>query len=201
VSTLVACVVGCAHAATLEEPTADHPLVRQPDGVFMDVPAARPPARPVAPAGGGISLSRPVSHAEVQTLVRAYFRVFVGGDPAAFAPLLAAGARRLEEGVSAGDLAVGLERRLHAVDYSHVPLESLAAYDEVRVTAFEDALDDVRGAEAMHEGDVLVDVPMRVQRVSGVRVFGPRVLLLLRREDGRGPWRIAAIREPDGPWS
>ncbi len=174
------------------------PLPRQPDGVFLDVPAARPAARAVAVAGGVVSLTLPVSQPEVQALVRGYFRALVGGDAAAFRPLLASGARRLEEGAAA-DLAPALEKRLQRVDYSHLSFESVAAYDELRVIPFEDAPDALRGTQGTREGDVLVDVPMVVQRAGGVRVFGPEVLFVLRRADG-GAWQIAAVRETDAPW-
>jgi hypothetical protein len=200
-SSLPACAhAGLPDAAAVSIEAPGKPLPREADGVFLDLPTARPEPRVIATAGGVVSLSLPVSPDEVQTLVRAYFRAFVSGDASAFGTLLAHGARQLAEGSSA-ELSTALERRLRAVDYSHLSFESLAAYDEVRVVPFDVAPEARRVSDWMREGDVLVEVPVRVQEVGVVRVFGPKVVLLLRRADGLGPWQIAAVRETDGPWT
>jgi hypothetical protein len=168
--------------------------------MFLDVQPARPAARPVALAGGVVSLALPLSRAEAETVARAYFRAFEGGDFAAFVPLLLRGARRLDDG-GATDLAAALERRLRSIDYSRLSADAVAVYDAARIVPFEDASGEERRACEMHDGEVLIDVPMRVERASGVRVFGPRVVLVVRHVTAPGGWQIAAVRELDGPWS
>jgi len=197
----------CVQAAVVPTEVATPPAasgedprpVRRPDGVFLDPPTARPEARDVAEAGGVVALSLPLSRAEAQRLVRAYVRAFSTGDVSSFAPILAHGARRLEDG-SPGDLAPSLERRLRSVDYSRLPVESAAAYEDVRVVGYDVAPEALQRSLRMRDGDVAVEVPIRLEWVAGLRLFGARVVLLLRREAGAHAWKIAGVREDDGPW-
>jgi hypothetical protein len=168
--------------------------------VFIDLPPARPEAHVVGPARGVVTLALPLSREEVETLVHAYFRAFLGGEGPSFGPLLTRDARRLD-GDSPSDLAASLEARIRAVDYSHMPMDGVVAYGELRLVAYDAAPERMRELDAMREGDVLVDVPMRVQRFGIMRVFGARVVLVLRREGSGGAWKIAGVREDGGPWS
>ena len=167
--------------------------------MFLDVREARPPAREVALARTVVALSLPVSREEVQSLVRAYFRAFIGGDASAFGAILSRSARHLEGGPS-GDLADSLARRLHTVDYSGVSLDAVAGYDDIRIVPHAVAPEEVRGPARMVEGDVWVEVPVRLQRDGVTRLFGSRVVMILRREEEGGAWKIAVVGEDDGPW-
>jgi hypothetical protein len=198
----------CAHdpPPLVTEPIAlqglegDTRAPRQPEAVFLDIPLTRPEARTVVPAHGVVTLALPLTREEADTLVRAYFHAFAPGDGPGFAPLLARDARRVDDR-SPSDLAASLEGRLRAIDYAHAPLDAVAAYDEIRIVSYEAAPEKLRIADGMREGDVLVEVPMRLQRVGIVRLFGARVVLVVRR-DGKGTsWKIAGVREDDGPWS
>jgi hypothetical protein len=143
-------------------------------------------------------LSPPVTHDEVEALLHAYFRAFSAGDAAAFAPLLARGAIRAGAGGTA-DLLPSLAKRLTTADYSHVPFELVAAYDRASVVPYEAARDATRADAKMQADDVLVDVPVRLQYGAQGRIFGPRVILVLRRE-GKS-WVIAVVKEDEGPWT
>ena len=174
--------------------------------MFFDVPAARPEARDEPEGRGVVALSEPLARGDALAIVRSYFRAFDGVDPHPFAPLLTPDARRLGEGAAA-DLGARLQKRVHAIDYSHLACESLPLYDEIRITpltlapAFAKA--DVRVADEMRAGDLLVDVPVREERVDRMRAFGPHVILVLRRERAEttlASWVIAAEREDGFTW-
>jgi len=197
---MLASALACAHPAVADGRAGDVLQAREPDGVFLDSPAARPPPRAVASARGVVALSLPLSREEVQTILHAYFRAFASGDASAFLPLLARSARHVEDG-SSTDLATSLEKRLRTVDYTHLAFDVVAFYDDARIIPFEVASDHLQRPLGMRPGDVLIDVPIRIQQLGIVRIFGPRVELVLRRDDPRGTWQIAAVREPDGPWT
>ena len=173
--------------------------MRQPDGVFLDVPTATPSALDVAPSQGVVALMAPLTREEARILVRLYFEAFTLADASAFAPLLASQARRFELGHTA-ELGASLERRIHAVDYSHLSVDAAAAYEDLRLVPYEAASPSVRAADAMRAGDVLVNVPVRTEMSGSVRLFGPHLGLVFRREGRAGSWKIAVVDEADGPW-
>jgi len=201
---VVACARGvpAATAVTTETSAADSrdgpPVPRQPDGVFLDSPAATAPACGSAPLRGVVSLCPPPSRDEAISVARAYFRVFAAGDPSAFSPLLAHDARRLEDGTTA-DLAERLDGRMRRVDYAHLAVDTMVDWENARLLPFDVAPPLLRGPDRMHAGDVLVELPMRTTQVMGVTLFGARVALVLRSEGHPPKWKIAAVEE-DGPW-
>jgi hypothetical protein len=176
---------------------------REPDGVFLDVPTATPPANPpstnqVIPAQRIVALSSPLTPAAARALVRAYFREFVARDES-FTSLLAPGARRLDI-VPGADLASNLAKRVRAIDYSHVPFDVVASYDELRIVPYEVAPEALRASLGMNAAEVAVEVPIHLQRMGLVRVFGPRVVLVVRRDGRRRGWKIGGVLEEEGPW-
>ena len=170
-------LMGCAGHAL---PPASEELaqVRRPDGVFLDIEAAAP-TPDSTPARGIVALSLPLSTYDANNLLHSYFRAFMGGDGTALGTLVAHGARRIDDGASTPDLLRSLEHRLRNVDYSRVPVDQVAVYEDARVSPFE-------------------TLPPHVQ--SQASMFGPRVELVVRRASGRGAWQIVALREPDAPW-
>jgi hypothetical protein len=183
-------------AASASEGAAAPP--RQPDGVSLDLSAARVDAHSTAPARGVVALYPPPAREDVLAIVRAYFHAFGGGNERDFVSVLMPDARRLDDG-GRTDLGSSLERRLRSFDYAHAPIESMVHYDDARMTTYDAAPPALRHANQMQDGDVLIDVPIEEVRVGSSRLFGPRALFVLRRQGG-GRWRIAGVNE-DGPWS
>jgi len=193
-------VVACARAVSPDGALAtEGDAGREPAGVFLETPAARPDARAVAPARGTVMLSPPVTHDEVEVLVHAYFRAFSTGEAGAFVPLLARGAIRVVGAGGTADLFPSLAKRITTADYSHVPFELVAAYDRANVVPFDAASHATRADAKMQADDVLVEVPVRLQYGAQGRLFGPRVMFVLRRE-GKS-WLIAVVKEDEGPWT
>jgi hypothetical protein len=193
----------CAHAAPLGPAVLatneKEPPPRQPDGVALDVSAAHVDARTSAPARGVVALCPPPSREEALTLVRAYFRAFAARGGHEFAALLTRDARRLGDAGTPPDLLTALDHRVANIDYARAPLESMVAYDDARIIAYDAAPATLRHMDLMVEGDVLVDVPVGSPLVANVRLFGPKVALVLRRDEPSERWRIAGVNE-DGPW-
>lgn len=190
---------GCARQHHPEPASEELAQVRRPDGVFLDILAAEPTPGATTPRGI-VALSLPLSTHDANHLLHSYFRAFMGGDGTALGVLVAHGAKRLDDGASNPDLLRSLEHRLRNVDYSHLPVDQVAAYEDVRVSPFETVPTHVQSQALMLPGDVLLDVPMRIQQVGLVRMFGPRVEIVVRRASGRGAWQIVALRELDAPW-
>ncbi len=192
-------VTGCVASPPFAREVAGHAPPRRPDGVFVVPEPARPAGTDRAVAGGVVTLFAPPSREEVVGLVRAYVRAFVSTDATAFAPLLAQGARRLEEDAGV-DLEQSLVRRVRANDYSRLKIGTVVAYEDIRVSTREDAPRRFSIADGAREGDLLVEVPVRAPRVSGVRLFGPMISLLVRRGGDTGGLQIAGVAEEDAPW-
>ena len=137
-------LVACSHeaapsavpAASASEGAAAPP--RQPDGVSLDLSAARVDAHSTAPARGGVALYPPPAREDVLAIVRAYFHAFGGGNERDFVSVLMPDARRLDEG-GRTDLGSSLERRLRSFDYAHAPIESMVHYDDARMTTYDAA--------------------------------------------------------------
>lgn len=197
---LLPLLVACSHEALPAAGPAEGaaPPPRQPDGVSLDLAAARVDAQASAPARGVVALYPPPSREDLLAIVHAYFHAFATGNEHDFAPLLMPDARRLDEAAHA-DLASSLEHRLRSFDYAHAPIDSMVHYDDARMTPYDAAPPALRHANQMQSGDVLLDVPIEEVRVGTSRLFGPRALFVLRRQGG-GRWRIATVNE-DGPWS
>ena len=72
--------------------------------------------------------------------------------------------------------------------------------DDVELSILDDYFPETRITRA---GDLLVDVPVREERVDRMRAFGPHVILVLRRERAEttlASWVIAAEREDGFTW-
>jgi hypothetical protein len=175
------------------------PRPREPDGVAFDISPAHVDSSTSVRASGVVALCPPPSRAEALTVVRAYFRAFAGGNALEFASLVVRDAHRIGDG-EPSQLLTSLEHRLSAIDYTHAPLDSMVAYDDARVTPYDAVSTALRERDLLVAGDVLVEVPMTSQQMSGVLLFGPKVVLALRRDGRSARWRIAAVDEEGGPW-
>jgi hypothetical protein len=195
-------------AVTAREP-GDEPLPRHPDGVVFDLDTALPAVRIEAPAKGVVVLREPISREEALLVLHGYLRAFVSGDGAALSGIVLHDARRLDD--TGGDLLQNLASRMRGVDYSHVSPESVAAFEDVRVMSYSDlsgsakapvvgvVAEELRRPDPMRDGDVVCEMPMRTRRVSGVRLFGERVVFLVRRV-ADGSLKIAGLAEEGAPW-
>jgi hypothetical protein len=132
-------------------------------------------------------------------VLRSYLRAFVTSDAGLFGAVVAHGARRMEEDAGA-DLEQRLVQRVRATDYTRIPVDSIVALPEVRFYDREAAPDDVRAMTPLRDDEVVLDIPVRLERAGNVRLFGPRIVLVLRRSDEAGLLQVVAAGESDAPW-
>jgi hypothetical protein len=190
------CVVAaCATplAASPPSATADaahSPSPRQPPGVYLDVAPALPEAHDRVEAGGMVTLAPGVASDEAVALARSFFRALLSSDAAALRELVS-------PQMNATDAAT-LERHTDGVAQLHLSVDTVAALDAARVGTFESAPRALRDEAVMQAGDVVVVVPIKVERPAGSRLFGPRVLLVLRRDSAKGGYRIVRVVDDDG---
>ncbi len=189
-------LVACGGRAALTR-TAEPPP-REPPGAFLDPVPAEPSPTAVAEARGTIALALPLSQVEARALVLAYFRALTAGDASVFGTLVARSAKRVDDEGSF-DLVPALVQRMRAVDYSHLAVDQVVSYDDVQMSECTSPPSGCpTGAE---RGDMLLDISIRVQELGVVKLFGPRVQMVVRRFAAPSGWLIVSLREPGAPWS
>jgi hypothetical protein len=89
-------------------------------------------------------------------------------------------------------------QRMHAHEYRRLAGMNLVRVERIERYGWADlsAPDAPARPPDMRPDEVYVRVPLEVTRVAGERLFGERLLLLLRREGGK--YKIAAYGEADG---
>jgi len=167
------------------------PPTRQPPGVFLDVAPAYPEAHDRAEAGGSVALTPGLSTDDAVALARAFFRALLASDAAALHELSSSQ-------IDAASLT-SLERRTDGIALLHLSVDTVAALDATRIATFDVAPRALRDETTMQLGDALVVVPIKLERPGGVRVFGPRVVLLLRRDGAQGAYRIVKVLADETP--
>jgi hypothetical protein len=193
-------VSACAAPMLPAPAPGEPPPPRAPDGVSLDLPSARPALSAVGGPAGTVSLAFPITAIEVDAVVRGYLRAFASGD---FAGLLTPDARQIQgRGGTDPLLMQSLNLRLRSVDYSHMPADVATLYSAVRVTPVDLVPAARASAFGTRAGDVLLDVPMKLEPLGSARMFGATIQLLVRRvgADGGRSWLIAGVHEADGPW-
>ncbi len=164
----------------------------------MDPLPAEPPETPVAQARGTVALTLPLSQVEARALVLAYFRAFTAGDASVFGSLVARNAKRVDDEGSF-DLVPALVQRMRAIDYSHLAVDQVVSQDAVQMT---ECVGPPSGCPAgAEQGDIVLDIPIRVQELGVVKLFGSRVEMVVRRFAPPSGWLIVSLREPGAPWS
>ena len=188
---------GCGGARFVTAPEGPAPP-RQPDGVILEPEAAVPATRARSDARGVVALREPRDLAPYRELAAAYVRAVQREDLDAVLAMLTLDAVPLfaKGRVSRGALLEGRRSRLRSLDYSQI-----AGLDILREAELEASEADELTAQGrprpleMRATDLLVRVPVAVDRLGSERYFGHVLLLLVRRDEGR--LRIAGIGEEE----
>ncbi len=182
---------GCGGAF---ETVSELPKVpRRPDGVVLDRPLTLPDPVERGEVGGGmLALREPFDARGLVELVRAYFRAWEREDFEAFSRMLT------PDAVILGRVGAPLDAfrtRVRTYEYQHIAGLEPARFEELERMRRGELEGGARPPE-MRDDDLLVRVPVLVGRVGGEPLFGDRLVLLLRREEGS--LRIAGIAEENG---
>jgi hypothetical protein len=164
----------------------------------LEPPAALPDPVERAASRGVVALRPPLDGDAVRDVVQAVVDAWLAESAERLAALLTDDAGPIE--ARAGGRAALLDawrQRMHAHEYHR-----LAGVELVRADRIERAFwDDLSGADAparppdMHMDELYVRVPFEVTRFAGEQLFGDRMLLLLRRQEGK--YMIAAYGESE----
>ena len=190
VAVCAAWTAGCG-GASFETVTELPKTPRRPDGVVLEHPLTVPDAEERGKTDGTLlALREPFELRALVELVKVYFRAWEHEDVEALARLLTPDAVLLRRpGASVVD---SFRLRMRTYEYQRIAGLEVARFDHLERYGYGDVVVAQRPLE-MHEGDVLVRVPVLVSRVSGDPLFGEALVLLVRREEGA--LRIAGIAE------
>jgi len=199
---LVVLLAGCGGAPVTAVTSGDAPPEpRRPDGVVLDPPPAIPLATDRAGARGVVALREPLGDEALFDVVRTFVSAFQHEDIDGLVQLLTFDAVSLDaKGSKSRSVIVeGWRARFRNLDYAKLVGTEVVDLDAIERYASQTAASanvPYRPTE-MHEGDVLLRIPVAAARVAGERYFGDVIVMLLRREGER--YRIAALGEEDAP--
>jgi hypothetical protein len=166
---------------------------RQPDGVVLEPDPAVPLPAEQAASRGVVALREPLGEEPVVAVVHMLFRAFLRQDRDDLARLATSDAVAL--GPQASPLLERWQKMLAEHDYRRLSGMEVARTDRIARYDYSDL--GGPGAPArppsMHEGEILVTVPIAVPRVSSEAFFSDVVVLVLRRDGQR--FRIAGFGE------
>ncbi|MDP8998864.1 MAG: hypothetical protein M3O46_01995 [Myxococcota bacterium] len=179
---------------------ATEPAPRRPDGVVVEPPPAMPIPTERAESGGVIALREPLGGDAVRDVVVAMLDAWQHESLDQMVALLANDAGPIEaRSRGRSPLIESWRQRLRAHEYGRLVGVNLVRVERIERYGWEDlsAPDTPARPPDMHTEEIYVRVPLEVTRLSGERVFGDTMLLLLRREGRK--YRIVAYGETDGP--
>lgn len=188
---LVVCT-GCLGAPSKTVAATDK-SARRPDGVVLELEAARLPPVDRAPSEVVVALRQPIPDAEVEETIRAYVRAFEREDMDALEQLVARDAVPLGRPGGRSQLLELWRWRMTNFDYQRLAGLEIVRFGQVERHTYDALAEGALGTFSrapsrpaeMGPSDLYVRVPMAVSRAGGEQLFGDVVVLLLRREDGR----------------
>ena len=203
----LACLsVGCgaAQPAAVDVPglatsSSSEALLRRPDAVVVEPPAAMPTVTARAPARGVVALREPLAGDAVQAVMQQVTDAWQQGSLEALVGVLTSDAGPIEaRGRGRGPLIESWRQRLHAHEYTR-----LAGLDLIRPERVERWTWDELGASDgparpadMRPDELYVRAPVEVTHLGNEKVFEDVIVLLLRPEDGR--YKVSAYGEVEG---
>jgi hypothetical protein len=171
---------------------------RRPDAVVIERESALPAPVDRAEAKGVVALREPVGAEAIFRVVRQLVDAWERGSLEDLSALLSADAgpwTARERGKSA--LTESWRQRLQAHEFNRLAGVELVRPERVEHWVWDDL--GTPGAPArpadMRPGEILVRAPLEVTRVSGEKLFGDAMILILRRE--APGLRIVAYDETD----
>jgi hypothetical protein len=203
-----AALLGCGAAAV--QPRASEPPVfsalaaqaeappRRPDGVVLEPSPALPSVAARGPSGGVLALRVPMGSDAVADVVRLFIDAWQRESIDALASLLTPDAGPIEaRGRGSRALVEGWRQRLRAHGYARLAGVEVVRPDRIERWEAEEL--GVSGAPArppdMRPGELLVRAAVEVPVVSGERLFGDQIVMIVRPDEGR--IKIAAYGETD----
>jgi hypothetical protein len=173
---------------------------RRPDGVVLEPPPALPIPAERANAHGVVALREPLGTAAVRDVVLAVMDAWRHESLDQLVALLTNDAGPIEARSRGRSVLVeSWRQRLHAHEYRRLAGVDMVRVDRIERYGWEDlsAPDAPARPADMRPEELYVRAPLEVTRVSGERLFGDVLLLLLHREGGK--YGIAAYGETESP--
>lgn len=184
----------------MQAPSSADPPKRKPDAVVLEPPGAMPVAASRAEARGVVALREPLGSDAVHDVVAALVDAYQRGSIEALTALLTLDAGPIEARARGRPALVeAWQKRLKAHEYARFAGVDLVRFDRVEHWDYGDLSAPSAPARppGMRTDEVFVRAPVEVTHLSGDRVFGDAIVLLLRREGGS--YRIVAYGEIDAP--
>lgn len=178
---------------------AERAIPRRPDAVVIEPPAAMPDPAERARAQGVVALRPPLGVDAVRDVVLAVVDAWLTESADRLAALLTDDAGPIEARSRGRAVLIDSWRqRMHAHEYHRLAGVELVRPDRIERSFWDDlsAADAPARPSDMRKDELYVRVPFEVTRFAGEQLFGDRMLLLLRREDGK--YKIAAYGESEG---
>jgi hypothetical protein len=200
---LAALLAGCAPRAPWATASEVPKERRHPDGVVIDPVSAPPPAEDRARAQDGmVTLKTPLGVDRALGTIDELFRRVVDRDGDALEALFAQNSLALgltPQGMQGQTPSALLwwQNRFRRLDYARLKGEVIYREAELRIFRAEDAAEAPPHpsihADAMSEGDMVIEVPILTTHAGADRLFGDEIIFWLRRDKDR--YRIYRVLE------